>query len=186
MQERGEFLQWGIRGKPNGWKRIMFRRWSIALPCSIWMCVADISDVFWTFQPLFSKFLHAQDKGVPKCNLSPGYFFYILRQQCLFLLWLRISNCGFNNKVFANLSNRFLPKKRSRYFGIYYVYWWSLSGSNRWPPACKAGALPAELTPHVYVIRWWAWMDLNQRPHPYQGCALTTWATGPFPSNAHI
>ena len=22
-------------------------------------------------------------------------------------------------------------------------------------------------------------MDLNQRPHPYQGCALTTWATGP-------
>ena len=29
--------------------------------------------------------------------------------------------------------------------------WWSVSGSNRWPPACKAGALPAELTPHVYI-----------------------------------
>lgn len=27
--------------------------------------------------------------------------------------------------------------------------WWSVSGSNRWPPACKAGALPAELTPHL-------------------------------------
>ena len=26
--------------------------------------------------------------------------------------------------------------------------WWSLSGSNRRPPACKAGALPAELKPH--------------------------------------
>ena len=26
--------------------------------------------------------------------------------------------------------------------------WWSLSGSNRRPPACKAGALPAELRPH--------------------------------------
>ena len=25
--------------------------------------------------------------------------------------------------------------------------WWSLSGSNRRPPACKAGALPAELKP---------------------------------------
>ena len=25
---------------------------------------------------------------------------------------------------------------------------WSLTGSNRWPPACKAGALPAELIPH--------------------------------------
>ncbi len=22
-------------------------------------------------------------------------------------------------------------------------------------------------------------MDLNHRPHPYQGCALTTWATDP-------
>ena len=25
--------------------------------------------------------------------------------------------------------------------------WWSQSGSNRRPPACKAGALPAELWP---------------------------------------
>ena len=21
---------------------------------------------------------------------------------------------------------------------------------------------------------WWAWVDSNNRPHPYQGCALTT------------
>jgi len=21
---------------------------------------------------------------------------------------------------------------------------------------------------------WWAWIDLNYRPHPYQGCALAT------------
>ena len=21
---------------------------------------------------------------------------------------------------------------------------------------------------------WWAWVDLNHRPHPYQGCALAT------------
>jgi hypothetical protein len=21
---------------------------------------------------------------------------------------------------------------------------------------------------------WWAWVDLNYRPHPYQGCALAT------------
>ena len=34
------------------------------------------------------------------------------------------------------------PKSRAR------LVWWSLSGSNRRPPACKAGALPAELKPH--------------------------------------
>ena len=29
------------------------------------------------------------------------------------------------------------------------ISWWRVPGSNRWPPACKAGALPAELTPHL-------------------------------------
>ena len=29
----------------------------------------------------------------------------------------------------------------------YWPIWWRLAGSNRWPPACKAGALPAELNP---------------------------------------
>ena len=27
-------------------------------------------------------------------------------------------------------------------------FWWRLTGSNRSPPACKAGALPDELNPH--------------------------------------
>ena len=29
-------------------------------------------------------------------------------------------------------------------------YWWRMTGSNRRPPACKAGALPAELIPHYW------------------------------------
>lgn len=47
--------------------------------------------------------------------------------------------------------------------------WWRQTGSNRRPPACKAGALPAELCPQT----WWAREDLNLRPHAYQACALT-------------
>lgn len=31
--------------------------------------------------------------------------------------------------------------------------WWSLTGSNRRHPACKAGALPAELRPHSWGSR---------------------------------
>ena len=27
---------------------------------------------------------------------------------------------------------------------------------------------------------WWVWADSNCRPHPYQGCALTNWATDPI------
>jgi hypothetical protein len=66
--------------------------------------------------------------------------------------------------------------------------WWSQTGSNRRPPACKAGALPTELWPRISFryrlrnlrdptrrmrIRWWAWEDLNFRPHAYQARALT-------------
>ena len=29
--------------------------------------------------------------------------------------------------------------------------WWRWTGSNRWPPACKAGALPAELHPRAWL-----------------------------------
>ena len=24
------------------------------------------------------------------------------------------------------------------------------------------------------ILCWWAWIDSNYRPHPYQGCALAT------------
>ena len=54
--------------------------------------------------------------------------------------------------------------------------WWSQTGSNRRPPACKAGALPTELWPRLRNatrLKWWAWEDLNFRPHAYQARALT-------------
>jgi hypothetical protein len=52
--------------------------------------------------------------------------------------------------------------------------WWRMTGSNRRPPACKAGALPAELIPRTFMnTRWWVWLDSNQRPPPYQDGALT-------------
>ena len=34
--------------------------------------------------------------------------------------------------------------------------WWRWGESNSWPPACKAGALPAELHPHIKLrIKDW-------------------------------
>ena len=36
----------------------------------------------------------------------------------------------------------------SRYSSFTLSGWWRIRGSNPWPPACKAGALPAELIPH--------------------------------------
>ncbi len=38
---------------------------------------------------------------------------------------------------------------------------------------------PRYLWLKTFKLEWWVWVDLNHRPHPYQGCALTNWATDP-------
>ena len=70
-------------------------------------------------------------------------------------------------------------------FAICTDKWWRMTGSNRRPPACKAGALPAELIPqdlnfqNSSTLTWWVWLGSNQRPLRYQHSALTSWATDP-------
>ena len=44
--------------------------------------------------------------------------------------------------------HKFLPSHRSRFPSTTIYQWWRWTDSNRWPPACKAGALPTELHPH--------------------------------------
>ena len=63
----------------------------------------------------------------------------------------------------------------SRHLALSTGEWWSQTGSNRRPHACKARALPAELWPLIPSVeeKWWAWEDLNLRPHAYQARALT-------------
>ena len=48
---------------------------------------------------------------------------------------------------FSRNSMKFLIPKE-----LQSISWWRLAGSNRWPPACKAGALPAELNPHILEV----------------------------------
>ena len=46
-------------------------------------------------------------------------------------------------------------KGKDKHASHTYLYhqdeWWRMTGSNRRPPACKAGALPAELIPQLYT-----------------------------------
>ncbi len=90
------------------------------------------------------------------------------RIQCLNMFSLH--NVKILNRIILYSETCFLSSKLI-------VNWWSQTGSNRRPQACKASALPIELWPHSRInlkSSWWAWDDLNVRPHPYQGCALTT------------
>ncbi len=87
------------------------------------------------------------------------------RQNLLFTMYQNrrraeaMRNLHFSSKdnVFpaASRSRRLLRKRltRQRRVRLRGTTWWSLSGSNRRPPACKAGALPAELKPQLILLR---------------------------------
>src|SRR5579884_24986 len=60
----------------------------------------------------------------------------------------------YSRHAFASLSSiRFSKSGEGRVIYLTHptfvksIRWWSVRGSNPRPPACKAGALPAELTP---------------------------------------
>ena len=39
---------------------------------------------------------------------------------------------------------------------------------------CVSNQLSGQAQQSADLLQWWAWVDLNHRPHPYQGCALAT------------
>ena len=80
-------------------------------------------------------------------NLSFPHFLIILSNyrgltfSCLLpLIFFSIIVC-----LLFSFQGTTFEKNISRYFRT----WWRWGESNSWPPACKAGALPAELHPQV-------------------------------------
>ena len=102
---------------------------------------------------------------------------------------LRTTSSGWQSEDchFHNLFTMYKNRRRNFHSSLKHFVkclnekWWRRGGSNSRPPECKSGALPAELRPHFSFDKkwWWAWQDLNLRPHAYQACALTNWATSP-------
>ena len=41
-------------------------------------------------------------------------------------------------------------------------------------PSLAKTKFPSQMPVGVSLPDWWAWIDLNYRPHAYQACALTT------------
>ena len=60
----------------------------------------------------------------------------------------RLSGVRSNHLSYAPKRVMFLPVACQSFLSVL-VPWWRWGGSNSWPPACKAGALPAELHPRL-------------------------------------
>ena len=85
---------------------------------------------------------------------------FLLKHLKKFPLLLPSHNCiiitmfSFQGALESLLRNsmKFLVSKELQSISYDSLGWWRLAGSNRWPPACKAGALPAELNPHILFL----------------------------------
>ena len=73
--------------------------------------------------------------------------------------------------IFIPIYTLYILKKRSSEDNR--LLWWTMTGSNCRHPACKAGALPAELIVHV-VTR----PGIEPGIPPWKGGVLTAWPTG--------
>ena len=106
----------------------------------------------WSFYPYHNLLVRFR-KNLSTYNLGLTLFLISSR---LYLLYHR-SNISF--KIFWITLFSFQSTNS------YWIIWWTLKimskwrwgESNSWPPACKAGALPAELHPHILDNRYRFW-----------------------------
>ena len=91
--------------------------------------------------------------------------FSLVNSNCFFFCLLFF----FHEKEKWVVGTNGLEPSTSRLSGVrsnhlsYAPSWWRWGGSNSWPPACKAGALPAELHPHFRVSLGFSSFSLRHR-----------------------
>ena len=94
-------------------------------------------------------------KWMPSVSFADGLCFVKdLFNEKSSLVFLGVSYCSFTLRTYDlkfllgdNFFDIFFYDTFFALFSFQGTKWWRLGGSNPWPPACKAGALPAELSP---------------------------------------
>ena len=79
-------------------------------------------------------------------------------QACALTFWAMSPYClAQPRSTFDLQSNSYEPRFR------FCNRWWRWRESNPWPPACRAGALPAELHPHIWVFVFQQSLEIEQQ-----------------------
>ena len=107
---------------------------------------------------------------------TKNLFLPVILLECLVYISILFLPRFFDNTIFSYHTIQLFP-----YSQCFIASLWNLFGGgkeNRTPDPLLAKQMLSQLsyTPNC----WWVWEDLNFRPHAYQACALTTWATNPF------
>ena len=94
---------------------------------------------------LITSFIASESQGIPRTLLSNFLEFLVFSLS----FFRRDRSRRIIFSIIVKLDS-FHPVKEL-FYPMFWVRGWRITDSNRGPPACKAGALPAELNPHFVV-----------------------------------
>ena len=131
---------------------------------------------FITYNTLQLVYLNARQYSIVKELQKPDYGFWVLGHPKK-TQHLKLSTCRKMHSILVGLGRLELPtsplsgvrSSHLSYRPMGFRNWWSWSGSNRRPPECKSGALPAELQPLNGRASCERWLTLGSNPRPI-GC----------------
>ena len=84
--------------------------------------------------------------------LTYGTYFVCVHLDLLAFEFPSVRKKHFSNEIFLTLLLYSFQRTILLIPSVLPEVWWRWGESNSWPPACKAGALPAELHPHMKLI----------------------------------
>ena len=113
-----------------------------------------------SFSQLITSFIASMCLGIPRTPL-------VALPKCCSWRWLGYIE---SPDRWFNLSNFQIVKKQN-FFDV------ELTGIEPATYSVQGNCSPSWATA---PIKWWAYVDSNHGPHPYQRCALTSWAISPM------
>ena len=124
---------------------------------------------------LITSFIGSLCQGIRHIPFISWSLFTLPRRKChvLHQQYPELSK----NKRFASLYKKIFQKRRSPYGEMV-----EMTGVEPATLCVQGRCSPNWATPPRCIFlsyKWWAWMELNHRPLPYQSSALTNWATSP-------
>ncbi len=97
---------------------------------------------------------------------------------------------GYSSNILLNLSKLPRPSKLDSVFVSFIscslIIKWRIRDSNSWPPACKAGALPTELIPHIHLFDQMENTRFELVTSCLQGRRSPNWANPPYSFIWHL
>ena len=129
---------------------------SLRLPFSLSLsCLAVGTADWWAQTRITLQRTASYMRCIGRFGLIPMTFVILVGSSGLEPPTSRLSGARSNHLSYEPMLVFGVSRSSRTVYVTFSLRWWRWWGSNPWPPACRAGALPAELHPHIMRLFNW-------------------------------